>query len=88
MTLDFFCILLKLSTLLSALLRLLSRQAFVVNADLWLDDEVTERNLVLISSIASTKLPSRPYHTSTSEGLTSWGNDIPHTEETAQDPAL
>ncbi|KAF9913572.1 hypothetical protein BX616_009862 [Lobosporangium transversale] len=31
----------------------LSRQAFVVNADLWLEDEVTERNLVLISSISN-----------------------------------
>ncbi|KAF9184951.1 hypothetical protein BGZ51_003029 [Haplosporangium sp. Z 767] len=47
--------------------RQLSRQAFVVNADLWLEDEKTERNLVLVSSIASTKLPSRPYHTSTTE---------------------
>ncbi|KAI7817700.1 velvet factor [Gamsiella multidivaricata] len=38
----------------------LSRQAFVVNADLWLEDEVTERNLVLISSISSAKPPQRP----------------------------
>ncbi|KAF9383915.1 hypothetical protein BGX21_001444, partial [Mortierella sp. AD011] len=32
---------------------------FVVNADLWLEDEVTERNLVVISSISSTKLPNK-----------------------------
>ncbi|KAK3828566.1 MAG: velvet factor [Benniella sp.] len=37
----------------------LGRQAFVVNADLWLEDETTERNLVLVSTIASTKLPNR-----------------------------
>ncbi|KAF9907370.1 hypothetical protein EC991_011019 [Linnemannia zychae] len=39
----------------------LCRQAFMVNADLWLEDEVTERNLVLISSIASTKSPTRSF---------------------------
>ncbi|OAQ36108.1 hypothetical protein K457DRAFT_12620 [Linnemannia elongata AG-77] len=39
----------------------LCRQAFMVNADLWLEDEVTERNLVLISSIASTKSPTRAF---------------------------
>ncbi|KAF9113163.1 hypothetical protein BGX27_002068 [Mortierella sp. AM989] len=33
----------------------LSKQAFVVTADLWLEDEVTERNLVLISSIPSSR---------------------------------
>ncbi|KAF9357062.1 hypothetical protein BGX26_004312, partial [Mortierella sp. AD094] len=37
----------------------LSGQAFVVNADLWLEDETSERNLVLISSISSTKLPNK-----------------------------
>ncbi|CAO3573064.1 unnamed protein product [Mortierella alpina] len=33
----------------------LSKQAFVVTADLWHEDEVTERNLVLISSIPSSR---------------------------------
>ncbi|KAF9432790.1 hypothetical protein BGZ76_010317 [Entomortierella beljakovae] len=33
----------------------LSKQTFVVTADLWLDDEITERNLVLISSIPSSR---------------------------------
>ncbi|KAF9911851.1 hypothetical protein BX616_010475 [Lobosporangium transversale] len=33
----------------------LSKQTFVVTADLWLEDEVTDRNLVLISSIPSSR---------------------------------
>ncbi|KAG0045536.1 hypothetical protein BGZ83_009267 [Gryganskiella cystojenkinii] len=38
----------------------LNKQTFVVNADLWLEDEATERNLVLVSSIASSNFTSAP----------------------------
>jgi hypothetical protein len=34
---------------------LLGKQSFVVTADLWLEDEVTDRNLVLVSSIPSSR---------------------------------
>ncbi|KAF9148095.1 hypothetical protein BG015_010206 [Linnemannia schmuckeri] len=33
----------------------LGKQSFVVTADLWLEDEVTDRNLVLVSSIPSSR---------------------------------
>ncbi|KAF9923996.1 hypothetical protein FBU30_005956 [Linnemannia zychae] len=52
----------------------LCRQVFMVNADLWSEDEVTERNLVLISSIASTKSPIRAF-TYMSEPHTSAGHE-------------
>ncbi|KAF9963025.1 hypothetical protein BGZ70_007718 [Mortierella alpina] len=50
----------------------LSKQAFVVTADLWHEDEVTERNLVLISSIPSSRTAAYSHQQASStivEGL-------------------
>ncbi|KAF9581380.1 hypothetical protein BGW38_001627, partial [Lunasporangiospora selenospora] len=61
---------------------LLSKQAFVVNADLWLDDEITERNLVLISSISSTKPLMRPLTSSSADPT------IPEPPQHQESPSL
>ncbi|KAI8361333.1 velvet factor [Mortierella sp. GBAus27b] len=58
----------------------LGRQAFIVNADLWLEDETTERNLVMISTISSTKLPSR-LHPSKLSDVVSGSSPLFHSAE-------
>ncbi|KAG0307684.1 hypothetical protein BGZ98_010103 [Dissophora globulifera] len=65
----------------------MSRQAFVVNADLWLEDEVTERNLVLISSMSPTKPPPAKLPSTGSSDLSFNSSVQPPAEENTLDGA-